>query len=721
MRFFFSFLFFIAVQISFLYAKDIAGPTVSKELVSTLEDDKKRSELIEKLKTLSEAEESLHPSHVSTIHDLNAKLVSYVELSAQTIYSAAQTLANFPSSLWKTLHNIKNYEVQDKLLDFVLVLFFAFTLGFLLEFILRVILRRVTVPPSPPVQLWRFTGYLVLTIIPILAFSIASSFIAYFLEKPYILDEVFVVISALFVVRMLLKYFKILLQPHQKYLRIIPLSDRSSLRFYRLVSVFTQILILGTILGQFLKIFGLPQEQYQAFKGVVAFGLLLTLATLVLDYKRPIARWLRQDDLHFQGTPRILLSITHVIARTWHMLTIGLLLALYIAWLHRELDRIIYLGRSIGLTILLLICFRFLNQKLSFFGHKWSEQLQGILGQTDEDIEYVKSWKHSRSVPVLQSAYFLVPLGQFSLYLATVILGLQIWGIDLIKLFTNPTVQEHLLSVVSIILVALFVRILWGLVDMVATAQLNTQTIRGEVVEPSLFAKTIVPILRSSLKAVVSFIGFLIILSELDIDVKPVLYAFSVASLAISFGAQTMVKDLITGFLTLFEGNIAVGEQVTIGSHTGVVEAISLRSVFIRHRDGSLQSIPFSEVQHIINKSRDYCMDFFEVATTQETPIERVFAVLEQTYDEMRQISPWNDMITDPIVICGVDRFSDTSMIVMAKLKSKPDARDVLARAFKAKLQDNLRLAGIKPPMQQQIVYNVDYPITGKHHVTEIA
>lgn len=690
------------------YAKEAeTKPVVSQGLVDTLEDDQKRKELIEKIKVLNQANDALNPSHVSTIHELNAKLVSYVEYSSQTIYTAAKILANFPSALWETLHNIKQHKVQDQLLDFVLVILFAFTLGFIVEFVLRVLLRRFVIPPKPPIKLLSFTGYLILTIIPLLAFAIGSSFVAYFLEKPYILDEVVIVISAFFVVRMLLKYFKILLQPHQKPLRIIPLGDRSALRFYRLVSIFAQILILGTIAGQFLKLFGLPLEQYQAFKGVIAFGLLLTFATLVLDYKRPIARWLRQDDLHFQGTPRILLSLTHVLARTWHMITIALLLSLYIAWLHKELSSVIYLARSIGLTLLLLICFRFLNQKLSFFGHKWSDQLQGMLSQSDEDVEYVKSWKHSKSIPVLQSAYFLVPLGQFFLYVSTLILGLQIWGLDLITLFTNATVQEYLLSTVSIILVALFIRILWGLIDMVASAHLNSQNIRGEQVDPSLFAKTIVPILRSSLKGIVSFIGFLIVLSELNIDVKPVLYAFSVASLAISFGAQTMVKDLITGFLTLFEGNIAVGEQVTIGQHTGVVEAISLRSVFIRHRDGALQSIPFSEVQHIINKSRDYCMNYFEVSTTQETPVERVFSVLEQTYEEMRQIDPWRDLITDSIDICGVDRFSDTSMVVLAKIRSKPQARDIFMRAFNAKLQDNLRLAGIKPPMQQQLVYNV--------------
>lgn len=699
-------LFCIAITPTVQGSEDKTKQKASKELVNILKDDKKREALIEQVKLLSKAQESVEDHQESTIHELNGKLVEYVELSAQALFKGAHILAAFPKAVWDTLALIKLRDVQDKVLDFILVIFFALSLGSLVEFTLRFFFNRFVVIPKPPLDLWRFTSYIILTIIPMLGFAITASFIAYFLEKPYILEEVVIVISAIFMVRLLLKYFRVLLQPHHTALRIIPMSDRSAQRFYRLVGIFAQILVLGTILGQILHIFGLPEEHYQAFKGIVAFGLLITFAVLVLDYKRPIAHWLKQDDAHLDGTPRIFLSMTHILSRTWHIITIGLLVSLYVAWLYKALDNVMYLSRSILLTILLLVTFRFINHKLSYYGHKWANQIQDMLSHSDEDIEFVNSWKHAKSVPVLQSAYFLVPVGQFFLYLATLVLGLMIWGLDLLQILAMPTVKEYMLTGFAIILVVIFARVLWGLIDLVSGTQLQTNYIRGQAVEPSLFAKTIIPIMRSTLKGVVAFIGLLVILSELSVEIKPILYAFSVISLAISFGAQTMVKDVITGFLTLFEGNIAVGEVVTIGPHSGTVEAISLRSVFIRHGNGALQSIPFSEVTHVINKSRDYTVSLFEVSSAHAVPLEAIFKTLEQTYEEMKQITPWKNMITDTLKISGVDRFSDTGIVVQATVRTKPDPKGNFRSAFNARLQENLRMNNIKPPMQQQIVFN---------------
>jgi len=116
----------------------------------------------------------------------------------------------------------------------------------------------------------------------------------------------------------------------------------------------------------------------------------------------------------------------------------------------------------------------------------------------------------------------------------------------------------------------------------------------------------IMPILFNLAKILLAVIAGLLILSELQINISPIVYSFSLIGLAVTFGAQTLIKDLITGFLIIWEGNLAVGDFVAIGNTSGTVEAITLRYVLIRQSNGSLETIPFSELKGWVNRSRDY-------------------------------------------------------------------------------------------------------------------
>jgi small conductance mechanosensitive channel len=282
-------------------------------------------------------------------------------------------------------------------------------------------------------------------------------------------------------------------------------------------------------------------------------------------------------------------------------------------------------------------------------------------------------WRYAKTVPMAQSAYFLVPLGQFFLLIAVMILTLEAWGLNFINILSTPQTQKYILTGLSLFLILAGIRILWALIDLVATSQLQDVEVDGVKAEPHLFTKTIVPIVRSTLKGIIAFVGFLLILSELAFDVTPIIYSLTFISLAISFGAQTMVKDVITGFLTLFEGNIKVGEYVTIGQHSGTVEAISLRSVFLRHGNGAVQSIPFSEVGYIINRSRHYTEHTITVAASHTTPVHRVYDVIMETYKAIKDHPRFGKMIIASIKINGVSHFTDTAIYVTAGVQTKPD------------------------------------------------
>src|SRR5690606_15058996 len=123
----------------------------------------------------------------------------------------------------------------------------------------------------------------------------------------------------------------------------------------------------------------------------------------------------------------------------------------------------------------------------------------------------------------------------------------------------------------------------------------------GQVVQRSARARTLLPLVRNFLLVVLVTIVGLIILSELGVNIAPLLAGAGVVGLAIGFGAQTLVRDVITGLFMLFEDTVSVGDVVDVGSHSGLVEAITIRSIRLRDMTGTVHTVPFSSVASMKN------------------------------------------------------------------------------------------------------------------------
>ncbi len=721
----FSLMTFFTISVSPLLSKTpekvIKNVNVSEndktvELIGILEDEKKRQEFIENLKRLKDlTEQNQQASQQDTastdesfIGRMNTQLIGYIEAGAQQLILTTHMLAKFPGELHRALQSVKGSDYADNFIDFILVVIIVLVIGI---FVKKVTLRCLSLLVStiePPLTWSRFSFYFSMGLIPSSLCAFVSLIFAYLLEKPAVLHNVVVLIGIGFFYTIFLQYFHLLLQPLAPHLRFLPLSDKNAKRFYRLIGVFAQILLLGVFIGQLFLVMGVSHNAYSVWENIVAFFLVIVTAILVLDYRRPVAKWLLYKDRDKKTSSRFFENVTRMAARIWHVAAVVLLFIFYVAWVNGVMREIFLVGQIVILNVLLIWISKFLSKRLDDYGRKWSKAWHELPEQLSQQFDLHHPWQYAKTVPVAQSAYFLVPLGQFCLFSITMILTLKIWGFDFLTLLNTPKTQKYLLIGLSILLVMVSVRILWGLVDLVAKSQLQDYSLEGKKTEPSLFTQTVVPIIRSSLKGTIAFIGFLLILSELSFDIMPIVYAFSVISLAISFGAQTMVKDVITGFLTLFEGNIQVGEYVTIGAYSGEVEAITLRSVFLRHNNGSIQSIPFSEVTHIINRSRHYTQQSIDVAVAHTTSIQNVYNVLHETYKKIKDHPQLGKIIIEPIKISGISQFTDTAMTISASVKTAPDPKSAFVKEFNATLQENLLKANILPPLQHQLSYTLE-------------
>jgi small conductance mechanosensitive channel len=199
--------------------------------------------------------------------------------------------------------------------------------------------------------------------------------------------------------------------------------------------------------------------------------------------------------------------------------------------------------------------------------------------------------------------------------------------------------------------------------------------------------RTLLPLLRNAFRIVLFVMVALIVLSELGINIAPLLAGAGVVGLAIGFGAQTLVKDVITGIFILAEDTVAVGDVVDLGGHVGVVEAMTLRSIRLRDHTGAVHTIPFSAVSTVMNMTRDFGYAVFDIGIAYSEDLDRVIDLLRKLGDEMRQDEAFARDIREPIEVMGITRFVDNAVIIRVRLKTAPGRQWDVEREFNRRLK----------------------------------
>lgn len=267
-----------------------------------------------------------------------------------------------------------------------------------------------------------------------------------------------------------------------------------------------------------------------------------------------------------------------------------------------------------------------------------------------------------------------------------------------IDIFSHPLTKTF--TTVAMIWVIIY--LLWLGLDFLVQFHTKPQNIKGKRREPTVFAKTFGPMLHSVGRWIMVLVTIFVTLESFGFDLKILVYIMSAFAFAISLGSQSLVKDIINGFFALIDGSFAVGDVVTVGAYTGTVESLSLRAITLRHNTGFLQTIPFSEVGSIINKSRNYNVVPIDVATSYKTKIGSVHEALTRAAEDMANDPVFGKMILEPLSVSGVDRFADNAVHVMASIKILPDPNNYFAREFNRRLKTHMDALKITPPIAFQ-------------------
>ena len=215
---------------------------------------------------------------------------------------------------------------------------------------------------------------------------------------------------------------------------------------------------------------------------------------------------------------------------------------------------------------------------------------------------------------------------------------------------------------------------------------------------------TLMPVLRKFLLIVVTSITVMVVLSSLGINIGPLLAGAGVVGIAIGFGAQTLIKDIISGVLFLVDDAFRKGEYVDVGTVKGAVEDIRLTSLKLRHHNGPIHTIAHGSIQSLTNYSRDWAIMKFEIRVPFEADVEKVRKIIKRVGQEMLEDEELKDMMLGPLKSQGVNRMDDSALIIRCKFTARPGQQFMVRRVAFTRIQQAFEENGIQFAPRRVIV-----------------
>jgi small-conductance mechanosensitive channel len=218
-------------------------------------------------------------------------------------------------------------------------------------------------------------------------------------------------------------------------------------------------------------------------------------------------------------------------------------------------------------------------------------------------------------------------------------------------------------------------------------------------------AETLSAVVSYLLSATIVIVGVVMILGEFDIQIGPILAAAGVVGVAVGFGAQHLVRDVISGFFILLDDQIRVGDVVQVADKGGLVEKVNLRMVILRDLAGNVHYVRNGEINVVTNMTREYSRYVFDIGVAYREDVDAVVEVVKQVDEELRNDPELGKDILEPIEILGLDQFADSAIIIKARTKTKPIRQWAIGREFNRRLKKAFDEKDIEIPFPHVTLY----------------
>lgn len=499
----------------------------------------------------------------------------------------------------------------------------------------------------------------------IATFAIGSvgAFLA--LDWPPLLREIVLgYLLAFLVLRLTLVTSRFLLAPERERFRILPMSTEVA-RFWHLrLGLLVGWLTFGWVTVGLVHTLGVSMPARQ----IVAYTLGLGLLAIALEavWRRPRARSAAAPEFNRIGGRSASLLLTAYFAALW------------LFWVASAMPLFWLAVLAVALPAGMRAARRAINHVLR------------PPGAADADsrvpsLQAVSVERGTRAILMIGAALLLA----------------HVWQIDLTTITMSDTLATRLLrGAVSAVIIVLVADFAWHLMRALIDRKLGM--VPGAVPPDSAEARrsarlrTLLPILRNVLYVVLIVMAALMVLSAMGVEIGPLIAGAGVVGVAIGFGAQTLVKDIISGVFYLLDDAFRVGEYIQSGNYKGTVESFSLRSVKLRHHRGPLYTVPFGELGAVQNMSRDWVIDKLTIGVTYDTDLEKARKLIKQIGRTLAADPELAPHVLEPLKMQGVEEFGDYAIKIRMKMMTKPGEQFVIRRKAYAMIKQVFAENGIQ-------------------------
>ena len=266
---------------------------------------------------------------------------------------------------------------------------------------------------------------------------------------------------------------------------------------------------------------------------------------------------------------------------------------------------------------------------------------------------------------------------------------------ELLEWLMNAGLRIALISVTAYMVVR---------IGTAAARRFETEMSTGtglDVIERTKRAQTLSRILEKTLSIVVIVIAGLMILRELRVDITPVLTGAGIVGLAVGFGAQTLVRDVISGFFLILEDQVRVGDSAVVNGTGGLVEAINLRTIVLRDEEGTVHVVPNGEIKTLANKSKDFAYHVISVGVGYQDDPDRVAQAIKDAGASLMTDPHFQPHILEPVDVYGVDALEADRIVVKARIKTVPQKQWLVGRELQKRIARLFRERDIQVPLRQ--------------------
>jgi small conductance mechanosensitive channel len=218
-------------------------------------------------------------------------------------------------------------------------------------------------------------------------------------------------------------------------------------------------------------------------------------------------------------------------------------------------------------------------------------------------------------------------------------------------------------------------------------------------------ADTLSSVIRWVLRTGILLIAAVMLLGQLGVQIGPIIAAAGVVGLAVGFGAQNLVQDVIGGFFLLLEDQVRVGDVVQLNEKSGLVEKITLRITILRDFSGNVHYVRNGKIDVVTNMTKEFSYYVFEIGVAYREDTDEVTAVIEAVGKNLQSDPAFKDDIEAPVEVVGVDKFGDSAIVIKARIKTKPIQQWRVGREFNRRLKKKFDELGIEIPFPHITLY----------------